>query len=66
MRLVSKGNVICRGHKEVICQCSPCLNMGVGYQGYQVLSPKVWGWVTADLVLLFPCYSLNPTFLPLI
>lgn len=42
------------------------VNMGVGYQGYQVLSPKVWGWVTADLVLLFPCYSLNPTFLPLI
>lgn len=66
MRLVSKGNVICRGHKEVICPLSPRLNMGVGYQEYQVLSPEVWGWVAADLVLLFPCYSLNPTFLSLI
>lgn len=53
MRLVSKGNVICRGHKEVFCQHSPCWNMGVGYQKYQVLSPEVWDWVTADFILLF-------------
>lgn len=30
MRLVSKGNVICRGHKEVICQHSPLSEHGCG------------------------------------
>lgn len=66
MRLVSKGNVICREHKEVISRQTFSLSEhGCGLPKgirYQMLSPEVWGWVAADLVL-FPCYSLNPTFL---